>query len=121
MIYECALGGIALPAGASWSGVNNVPSDFTLGGTGVPGWHTPLVLFGGKTILLNRAHREPVAPVVVVLWINTTIAKAQVPRIKGRVERSRPVATARTTEVPRCTTAEAGASKKQPIAIYLGL
>ena len=59
MIYECALGGIALPAGASWSGVNNVPSDFTLGGnnvpsdftlggTGVPGWHTPLVLFGVK-------------------------------------------------------------------------
>ena len=73
------------------------------------------------TLLLNRAHREPVAPVVVVLWINTTIAKAQVPRIKGRVERSRPVATARTTEVPRCTTADAGASKKQPIAIYLGL
>ena len=121
MIYECAFGGIALPAGASWSGVNNVPSDFTLGGTGVPGWHTPLVLFGGKTILLNRAHREPEEPAAVALRIDTTTVKVQVPRITGRVERSRPVVTVRTTAVPRCTTADAGASKKQPIAIYLGL
>ena len=75
----------------------------------------------GKTILLNRAHREPVVPVVAVLRINTTTEKVQVPRMTGRVERSRPVETARTTVVPRCSIAVAGASKKQPIAIYLGL
>ena len=108
-INECAFGG------------NPVPPDVKSDGTLLPGWHTPLVLFGGKTILLNRAHREPVAPVADVLRTNTTTAKAQAPRITGRVERSRPVDTARTTVAPRRTIAVAGASKKQPIAIYLGL
>lgn len=61
--------------------------------------------------MLNRAHREPVVPVVVVLRINTTTIEVQVPRITGRIERSGPVVAVRTTVVPRRSIAVAGASK----------
>lgn len=68
--------------------------------------------------MLNRAHREPVVPVVVVLRINTTTVEVQVPRITGRIERSGPVVAVRTTVVPRRSIAVAGASKKLSVISF---
>ena len=68
--------------------------------------------------MLNRAHCEPVVPVVVVLRINTTTVEVQVPRITGRIERSGPVVTVRTTVVPRRSIAVAGASKKLSVISF---
>lgn len=68
--------------------------------------------------MLNRAHREPVVPVVVVLRINTVTVEVQVPRITSRIKRSRPVVTVRTTVVPRRSIAVAGASKKLSVISF---
>ena len=61
--------------------------------------------------MLNRAHGEAVEPIVVVLRIDTATVKVQVPAIRLRVERARPVVTVRPAIVPRRTIAVAGARK----------
>jgi len=68
--------------------------------------------------MLNRAHREPVVPVVVVLRINASTVEVQVPCITGRVECRRPVVTVRTTVVPRRSIAVAGASEKLSVISF---
>lgn len=63
--------------------------------------------------MLNRANREPVVPVVVVLRIDTTRVEVQVPSIDSRVERCRPVVAVRAAIVPRRTGSVARAREKQ--------
>jgi len=86
-------------------------------------WHTPSrVVLSGRTILLNRANSEPEEPAaVVVLRADTSRVEAQVPRITGGVERSRPVVAERAAIVPRLPNAVARASKKELITINLTL
>ena len=50
--------------------------------------------------MLNRTHREPVVPIVVVLRIDTTRVEVQIPGITSRVERTRPVVAIRAAIVP---------------------
>lgn len=63
--------------------------------------------------MLNRTHREPVVPIVVVLRIHSTTVEVQVPSVAGRVERGRPVVAIGSAVVPRRTIAVAGASKEE--------
>jgi hypothetical protein len=59
--------------------------------------------------VLNRPNGEAVEPIVVVLGIHATTVEVQVPTIRGRVERRRPVVTVRAAVVPRRAIAVAGA------------
>ena len=63
-------------------------------------------LFLGNDIL-NRAHGEPVVPIVAVLRTDTTRVEAQVVGIPSRVERRRPVEADRTAIDPTRTIAVA--------------
>ena len=69
--------------------------------------------------MLNRAHSEPVVPIVVVLRIDATTVEVQVVGIPSRVERGRPVVAVRTAIVPTRTIAVARASKEELSATTL--
>ena len=69
--------------------------------------------------MLNRAHGEPVVPIVVVLRIHTTTVEVQVVCVAGRIERRRPVVTVGTAIVPTRTIAVARASKEELSATAL--
>ena len=69
--------------------------------------------------MLNRAHGEPVVPIVVVLRIHATTVEVQVPSIAGRVERRRPVVAVGAAIVPTRTIAVARASKEELSATAL--
>ena len=62
--------------------------------------------------MLNRAHREAVVPVVVVLRIHPTTVEVQVPSVGCGVERSRPVVAIAATVVPRRAIAVARAREE---------
>ena len=69
--------------------------------------------------MLNRTHREPVVPIVVVLRIDTTRVEVQVVGIPSRVERCRPVVAVRAAIVPRRAIAVARASEEKLSATTL--
>ena len=66
--------------------------------------------------MLNSPHREPVAPIVVVLRIDIRTIEVQVARIRGRVVRGRPVVAARPAIVERRTIVVASRRKESPMA-----
>ena len=69
--------------------------------------------------MLNRAHREAVVPIVVVLRIDPSTVEVQVPGVAGRVERRRPVVAVRPSVVPRAAIAVARAGEEQTLkAVY---
>lgn len=51
--------------------------------------------------MLDGTHSEAVEPVVGILRVDTTGVEVQVPRVAGRVERSRPVVPVGAAVVPR--------------------
>ena len=62
----------------------------------------------GKDLALHRPDGEAVAPIAVVLRVDSTTAEVQVSSAASRVERGRPVEAIATAEVPRRPTAVAG-------------
>lgn len=87
----------------------------------------PLTRLGAQSCLgwterlLNRTHREPVAPIVDALRIDTTAEEEQAPGIASGAERGRPVEAVRAAAAPRRPIAVAGASKEEAVAVGLAL
>ena len=64
--------------------------------------------------MLHCPASEAVEPIVVVLRIHSTAVEVQVPAVRLRVERTRPVVAVRATVVPRLAIAVAGAGAFSP-------
>ena len=62
--------------------------------------------------MLHCPAGEAVEPIVVVLWVHTDRVEVQVPAVRLRVERTRPVVAVRATVVPRLAIAVAGAGEE---------
>jgi hypothetical protein len=69
--------------------------------------------------MLNRANREAVVPIVVVLRVDPATVEVQVPCVAGRVERGRPEVAVRAAIVPRRAVAVARASEEKLSATTL--